>query len=253
MKTKCNLCQEIKPLQKNCHVIPEFLYRDNRLFHSNHNLVKLNLAEFITNRHKKIVSHKQKSGEYDKYTLCPDCDKKIIGAYESYAREFLYAKKLPYSIQPIYSDKGKYLLVENVDYLKLKLFYLSILWRASISSRETFSEIKLGESIQDDIRKMILLGEAKSEKTYPIFLMSSLYDRKITKDYLIQPIPLKIAKEDAFIFPIGGILLFISLSMDSFPEELQNIILKENSTIKILKIPTNETWDLISHIYKTTP
>jgi len=37
MKGNCNLCNKYKELQKVCHVLPEFFYRDINLFHEHHN------------------------------------------------------------------------------------------------------------------------------------------------------------------------------------------------------------------------
>jgi hypothetical protein len=246
----CKLCQENKDLQKVCHVIPEFFYRDSKLYHEDHNLKFIDLKLFLSTGEKRFISYKQKTGEFEKYMLCPNCDGTIIGNYETYGREFLYSNNL---------SKGKELKLKfnidnieciNADYKKLKLLYLSILWRASISSRPLFSEINLREDKEEELRLMILHDNPKTDIEFPIFVMNTIFDKTITKDFLFHPIKIRLGDEDGFVFAFGGFIYTIIFGIKGISDKLLDFRIKENGTFKSYNIPNGKTWELINNFYK---
>lgn len=250
MKGVCKLCNEYKELQRKNHIIPEFLYKEGGLFHQkNHNLIALDINEYFKYGKEKILSYKKSSGEYEEYKLCNHCDKNIIGAYESYARVFLYGKEIPIKKRPLFTRDKDFFTVENIDYRKLKLFYLSILWRSSFSQKKIFSEINLDVKSYEEIREMILNGIPKSDQVFPIIFMTSVFDKSITSDYLFQPIEIKINDEISYVFAMGGMFIFFYFGKTPIPMSLGKSILRENGTISILKLPSCNTWDFLKLLY----
>ena len=246
----CNLCKETKELQRVCHVIPDFFYRENNLFHEHHNLVYIDLQTLLKTGEKKIISNKQKTGEYDLNKLCKGCDGNIIGGYESYTREFFYAEGLPIGKELILTDKNGYIECSNVDYTKLKLLFLSILWRAALSNRPVFSEIKIDDNISEELRKMILNGEPKKDTEFPVFFINTFFDKTISSDYLIQPIRMKVANEDGFMFAFGGMIVTFTKGIDGIPDFLLKYRIQENGIFRTLKVPPDRTWKLIIDWYQ---
>jgi hypothetical protein len=59
--------------------------------------------------------------------FCKECENKF-GKLESYAAEFFYSKKITPKIT------GNFFIFENLQYKKLKLFFLSLLWRLAVTS-----------------------------------------------------------------------------------------------------------------------
>ena len=59
-------------------------------------------------------------GDFDLYKFCKDCDGKVIGRYESYAREFFYAKELPKGKELIITDNFRLLKILKKKKLILK-------------------------------------------------------------------------------------------------------------------------------------
>ena len=64
--------------------------------------------------------------------------------------------------------------VNGIDPKKLKLFCLSYIWRASITSWTEFSLVKLGEFHEEKIRKMLLADDCGSPKDSSV-LFSKYY------------------------------------------------------------------------------
>lgn len=102
-------------------------------------------------------------GSYDSKILCRDCDNKI-GVYDSYARKFVEHSEL------IPHPSGVGWSVEGVDQHNLKMFCISYLWRASITSRPEFSGVNLGEKHEEQIRQMIQSDNSGTVNDYTVSL-----------------------------------------------------------------------------------
>ena len=88
--------------------------------------------------------------------LCQSCETKL-SKWETYARGLLTGGTL---LQ--YRREGTITWVEGIDYSRFKLFQLSILWRAGVTTREFFSKVTLGPHAER-LREM-LLAEDPGEK-----------------------------------------------------------------------------------------
>lgn len=134
---KCNLCGEQKKLIK-AHILPKFLFKE----------------QFITLNKSSPYPKKAPIGTYDSNILCSDCDNKI-GKFDNVAYSILFNN---FEIDSKASSE-KILLgfcLENKDdYRNIDLFFLSILWKASISSQIHSNKSILGP-YQDYAKEAIL-------------------------------------------------------------------------------------------------
>lgn len=138
----CILCKEQKDLI-NAHIIPKwafkYLYPDNPQ-KKQRPLSLLKKGEHI----------RRPIGPYDQNLLCKECDN-FLGIYDDYGKRVLletdFIKKTELS-----------LIAKNVDFSKLQLFLLAVIWRASISNREEFERVSIGLH-EDKIRE--ILSEVK--------------------------------------------------------------------------------------------
>jgi hypothetical protein len=249
MIEKCRLCLEEKDLQRKSHIIPEFFYSECKLFHEHHNLYAFDLLQYLKSGRIKPVITKQKSGFYDEYILCSNCDGVIINNYETYTRSFFYSQNLPKGKELIARNAKTYIECLNADYTSLKLLYLSILWRADISNQKLFSEISLPDKVKEDLRQMILHGNPRSDKEYPIFFMHTFFDKTISQDNLIQPIKTTFGNEDGFTFFFGGFIVTYTYGIDGMPENLLKYRLHESGTFRALTVPPGKSWELINEWY----
>ena len=134
--------------------------------------------------------------------LCKECDSKI-GRWEDYARKTLYGnspgpdirkRELGESITAqlgVRSTNAKYfrdLRQVSIDYKKLKLFELSILWRAGLESKSWGKEVTLG-LFQEDIREHLLNDDPGPALYLPAMLVDSR-DKDIDFEALIPSVEL---------------------------------------------------------------
>lgn len=100
---------------------------------------------------------------------------------------------------------GKLYDIPDVDTKKLKLFGLSLLWRAAVSELDTFSHIRLRPSFLEHLRVRVLEGEAGRSDDIPVYL--NLFDssKELSK---IAPIELK--DRPFFYFFLDGVVCYVA-------------------------------------------
>jgi len=153
----CKLTGQIGPPVK-AHVIPKAFYECPPQSEGSYKLISN-----ISNTFPKKVP----IGIYDN-TIVTKEGESLFGLWDDYASRVLlqrFNEFLP--IRRGYEIEAWSL--PNVDYAALKLFALSVLWRAHASSQSAFQRVKLGahESI---IRALLLRGDPASEEEYSVLI-----------------------------------------------------------------------------------
>ncbi len=198
----CKLCDKNKELHKNSHVVPSFItasmlttegkVRDREVssFISNTKLSNFYLGKELTSPEKAMEILERELTEHEifnnknpyivEYFLCIDCEKKL-GTLESYAAQNVYAKLNSFSEEIIDNKNYKTLSVEY--YCALKLLFLSIIWRASITRNfasfflEGVHEYRIKKILNDFITNNVGLVEGlKSTNIDEIPLLISFHN-----------------------------------------------------------------------------
>lgn len=244
---QCKLCLESKPLSKCSHIIPEFMYKGLR---SSRN------KPFLLAHPKLLLEQKEdpvesRKGEFEGGILCLECERYLNNEFETYANNVIYGDgKMKSDELPIFSDhfhydsdknKMEFTLVKNIDYKRFKLFLLSILWRASISKRPMFSEVKLGPH-NEVLRRLLRNKNIGDEHHYPVFFMSVKKTKINFLQTIYQPRKLVINGLTTYLFPIQGLIYqFVVCSKDhSIPKYFLQEGLKESGEMRLYHIPQAE-------------
>lgn len=171
---------------------------------------------------------------------------------KDYSRKLIYGKSLPENLAPkgkqVKSKDGSITTkFENVDYKKFKLFLLSILWRASISSNSLFKDVQLGDH-EDKLRKMIFNGDPGDVNDYPILIMSLTNKKSLMEDLIVQPTCFQ--KEEGvniYKFVINGYIYFFYVSSDisKIPRLVLDSTIMESNKMNIIQIPSGSEMEII--------
>lgn len=220
----CKLCVQNKKLIK-AHIIPDFMHRG--LFDEKHQMYKVQLSL------EKLPSNKIPTGEYDTAILCAECDNKI-SEYESYFSKVIYGGSLLGMKK--FKDKDGLIFTEiiNLDYTKTRLFFLSLLWRASITSRPNFSDVELSQAIEDKIREMIL-NDNPGEPYEFACTLTTILDHSSIEHGMIAP-PRRNIDNTEIVFMIQGFFYRFYLT-SKIPEKVKTHILNKKGKIDILHYP----------------
>jgi hypothetical protein len=150
----CKLCHLDRELS-NSHIIPEFFYKPG--YDEDGQMVALESGELEATylQHNKFI--------YEKL-LCSECEDFLNQNYERYFYNIWYMNKaLPPNVS------SNILHLPKLDYIKFKLFHLSILWRASISSLDSYKSVSLGTEKEEYIRNLLLNQNPGLSNGYQIF------------------------------------------------------------------------------------
>lgn len=234
--TKCKLCLKEKNLCES-HIIPEYFYKP--MYDSKNRFFKLSIIE---NEKNKFMQKGLKE-----HLLCNECEQQINN-YEKYINGLMYYD------QPseVYQD-NKIAIVKNINYRKMKLFQLSILWRASISTLKSFNEVKLGPH-QEKIRMMILNQNPGGYLDYGCMIMAVFIDtKKLADGLLVSPDVIKYDSYRIFRFIFGGMMWLYFVSSHNERFRFSNFFLQEDGTLTIHKKAfedINYIFDMEKDLYK---
>jgi len=133
----CALCLQNAEL-RDSHIIPEFLYQ-----------------AVYDEKHRFLVVSSDPTEQPDleqkglRERLLGDCCEARLSRWEDYAKRVLSGEGV------VFAKGTDFLTVTGVNYAKFKLFQLSLLWRAGISSRPVFAAVALGPH-GESLRRMLL-------------------------------------------------------------------------------------------------
>ena len=133
----CRLCEEDKPLQ-NSHVVPEFFYKPS--YDEKHRI--------YARISGKLAHMPPLQKGLREPLLCWDCEQKL-SPYEKYNREILYG-----GVEITGSRKPNKIEFIGLNYKRVRVFYLSLLWRMSIAGHRFWKDVDLGRH-EEKVREMV--------------------------------------------------------------------------------------------------
>ncbi|MBK9637842.1 MAG: hypothetical protein IPO63_08485 [Bacteroidetes bacterium] len=253
---QCKLCLEVKDLCES-HIIPKHVYKRNGIWTKKekvHTLHTTNDYEFINSN---TITDKSWKGEREDRFLCRDCEIRL-SVFEQYVVDIFFEEITPKKYKVVASESmspiGRAIAFTGVDYHKLKLYYLSIFWRMSLSTLPLFDYFKLSPFDNERIRQMILNNDAGKDEQFEIALFRpgvGDLPTKVLAPFLIEPISNGTGYYIIGAFGANGILLKLS-DGGVFEEPFKNLMkytaLKNEKTVYISIIP-DEDWK--KFIFKT--
>lgn len=130
----CKLCGANRELVK-AHIVPEAFFRVGR--------GPGDTALIMASSDPETPPKRRPIGVYDPELVCGECENRFQG-WDAYAAD-LFINRLDEIFTPRVVDGDTIGFVANdVDYPRLKLFIISLLWRASASTQEFFGQVRLG-------------------------------------------------------------------------------------------------------------
>lgn len=223
----CKLCGENEKLIK-AHIIPEGFFKPLR---------SGKMVPEIHSNIKGVFPKRSPIGIYDNTILCEKCDK-YLGVWDGYAQKLL----IQHFSEELAVQKGKTKAaykIDKYDYNQLKLFFLSILWRASISSRQFYSKIQIGPH-ENILKEMISGGDPGEPIDYAVSL-AKFSDPRVTA--MLDPHKKRLDGINYCQFYITGFVLYIKVDKREPPDFLKDLCLKRDPPFWIILRDLNKSED----------
>lgn len=220
---RCRGCGEEKKLI-NAHIIPKSFYMNLRSDGNHLDVI-----------HNSRPERKMKSyiGDYDQDILCKECDS-LFEKGDHYAKELLIDrfplfKELKNHDTLVGWDMGK------IDFDLLKHFFLSVLWRASITTRPFFKHVNLGKH-EDEVKKIIWGKSTDINNTYTIVLSKFIpkVDTTIEKT-ILDPDFHRLDGLNYYRLYLAGYTAWIKVDKRRAQDRLAKIELSNSQTIIVAR------------------
>jgi hypothetical protein len=214
----CCYCRQDKKLIK-AHIIPEGFFR--RLCEEQ------NPPMMLTNTAGEYPK-KMPIGVYDKNILCDECEK-IFGVWDEYAQQLLTDESL-HGEPILYGTQCIGWRVTEYDYTRLKLFFISLLWRASVSKQDFYRKVNLG-SFEEKAKELIVQKNPGTSEEFGVTLAK--FDHPLSSA-MLDPHPEKFSRVNYYRFYIASYVAYIKVDKRKAPEPLSDFLLKEGQPLIII-------------------
>jgi len=237
-RMNCKLCDKDRKLVR-AHIIPKSLWKP--LFNDKHPpAIHSNAPPF--NANKSLV------GVYDTGIVCAQCES-IFSPWDDYAQKLLLAN--PTGKKYVFKNGQKIAYLETaIDYAKLKLFFISLLWKAAVSNHFFCSRVNVG-SFEPQLRKMILEGDPGDPDTFAI-MMAKCEDRLGT--IVLNPHPERWWKVNYYRFYVAGYVAYIKVDRRPAPDVMGELALDPEKPLIIIVryLRTNKDFKVLKYIVKSS-
>lgn len=204
----CQLCGEQKKLIE-AHIIP-------RSFHRIASGAK-DPTRMITNVPGRYTQQVPK-GVYDPSVLCEGCER-LFSRWDDYGAELFLHRWETFERLPDRGEVIGYRLPEY-DYGLLKLFFLSVLWRAAVSSHSFFENVSLGAR-EPALKKSILSGDPGDKHHFGVVVQA--FDN--TNVGILNPDPLRMAGHRYWRLYLSHVIAFVKVDSQPFIEPFASMAL----------------------------
>jgi len=214
----CGLCGNERPLIK-AHIIPEGFFRVFR--------EGACPPELHTNR-RGAYPKRAPIGVYDKTILCASCDNSF-SPWDNHAQKvLLHEFSDANAIRAGSATVGWQ--IEVFDYHALKLFFISLLWRASISNHEFYRRVSVG-AFEDELRHMITNQEPGDAEAFAVTL--ARFDNPAVTG-MLDPHLERYEGINYCRFYLAGFVAYVKVDHRAPPEFLRDFVLRDGAPIVVL-------------------
>ena len=216
-KMKCKLTfKEGKGIK--AHIIPKSFYTIDYTD-------KIPLKIISSNR--GTYPQRSQMGIYDSNIVTKDGET-ILQLLDDYACDLLI--KNISSAKAIFDNEA--LQIDKYDYHKLKLFFLSVLWRASVSRNQFFKKVSLGIH-EDIIRKALLTHDAGNSDFYSVIL--SIFDKPVNIVPTLSPEKSRFDGKNCYKLYLSNFSALVKVDSNrQFEEPLRSFCMENGKPLYIL-------------------
>jgi hypothetical protein len=186
--------------------------------------------------------------------LCGACEQRLSG-YETSAANQLFNKRLPSPSNPF----GRVIVLTGLDYKRVRLFLLSLLWRASIASGRFFKCVKLGPH-EPIIHRMLLNKDPGEPMDYGCTVCSLLPEKEIDFAELVFP-PVQTRNDDhnGYLFAFREFVFTFYISNHRLSPSIKRSFLSREGTLPIVLMrlatfqPLCDLWNRSVKLIQSAP
>lgn len=153
----------------------------------------------------------------------------MFGPYDEYGYKFFHPEQPFETIYPGTPAQAE--LVRVFDYVRLNLFILSILWRASVSSAPFYNGVNLGP-YENRLRESIETFNPLEPYELPILIRRFIYPAELIP--IMCPVRTRYYDRNFYQILLNGFLVLIKVDARPLPGNLWKSAIRRDSPILVL-------------------
>jgi len=234
----CKLCLKNKTIKKS-HIIPNSFFKFIKQDSGKNNGKYIRISKDNTNWDQ---------GSFYEFMLCGDCESKFSANFEEYVADIFIRNPKVKGVKVSKTDT--YVKFSNLDYKKIKLFQLSLLWRASISNNDFYKYVNLSKSKEEVLRNILYNLTTVPSNFYPCTFERLLSDIGIeiankrdiasSKKLIINPKTTETPIASFITFVLGGFSIRMYLSIEPICSLPAERILNETGELKCFQVKIDD-------------
>jgi hypothetical protein len=231
----CKLCLTDGPLRKS-HIFPEFLFKT---------VYSLSAHTFATVTSDQNRDNRKRQKGIREPLLCPRCETKL-SQWEKYACEVMEGRKA-LRIE----DRADHYLVRGIDYVRFKLFEMSLIWRAGVSSHPNFNKVTLGPH-QSDLRNLLYAEDPGGTYDYPCVLTALWLDpNRLVQKAIMLPLPERLNGQRIWFSVAGGLQWIFVVSHHAHRASYAAYYLRDTGELPVCKGDRRLTESILASLRST--
>lgn len=213
---KCKLCHQERGFVK-AHIIPRSFYKE------------------ITTPAGKLIdaslhySTKTRTGIYDEHLVCAECEDRFK-IWDDYGFRLLCQEYVNEHYVVDRAGERIAYTFDTVEYDKLKLFFVSVLWRASATTQHFFEGIALGPH-ENVLREMILAANPGEPNDYSV-VVERFIDEEGRK-VLFPPCRRRFPDLNVVVLSMAGYRIYIKVDKRPPPRPFEERMLKRDQPLHV--------------------
>ena len=165
--------------------------------------------------------------------MCHDCEQLLNDRYEKYFKKLWFDD----NALPETMASGSSFSIKSLDYHKFKLFHLSVLFRASVSSLHEFQQVALGPH-EENLRNIIFNDLTTSDMEY-VILCHAITKSNSEIQYGLITSPFKLRQPNgylSYVFCFGGCVWYYIVDGRK-TSTFSSFMLNSNGEMSVAQIP----------------
>lgn len=154
----CKLCLKPSILQDS-HIIPDCFFRYTK--------EKANKTKNGKHIRADLHANKWAQESFDEPLMCRSCEQKFANGFESYIADIFLRNPNNVNVNVKSAKDSKEVTFENINYDKIKLFQMSLIWRASLSTSPFYAHVNLTNEDKEFLRENLDTEVAIAEEHFP--------------------------------------------------------------------------------------
>jgi hypothetical protein len=213
----CRFCLEQRQLIE-AHIIPKGFFERIRSDEPN---ILVNESDY---------PKRSPQGIYDKGILCGPCDN-IIGKWDQYAQEVLTMNMSGFTLIAEGQNIGGWERPEY-NYELLKLFFISLVWRASICTHSFYAGIDIGRKFEEQARQMLRDGRAGGAHDFGVVIARFV---EPLGHAFFYPHTERMNGINHVRFYLAGFIAYMKVDRRHYDAGLEHFLLADGEPLRIIK------------------